>query len=457
MQLNEDFIKQMTEILPPNEARTMVQSIEDQEPVVAVRVNDAKLQSIPDNFERVPWCTHGVYLNERPAFTFDPQFHAGCYYVQDPSSMFIYHVIKSLVKQPVKYLDLCAAPGGKTTAALQALPQGSIVVANEIVPPRAQVLRENVIKWGYDNCMVTCDNPKAFNELTNEFDVVATDVPCSGEGMFRKDDEAVAQWSPQLVQQCAQRQCSILADVWNALKPGGLLIYSTCTYNTHENEEIVDYIINTLGATAVDVQVKDSWLIHGAIGRNYPCYRFMPHMTRGEGLFMCVLRKNQNATALAKPAKKKSKSTSFSVLPVMRNWVSQNYTFSERNNIVVAVRKDIKEIVEGRFDKLHIIKEFGIQLGEIKGKKIIPSHQLAMSVNRMADAFPKCEVDYPTAIAYLRGEALTIDAPKGYVLITYHGATLGFANNLGNRANNLYPKSWRIMSTHAPQDAPTFL
>ena len=155
MQLNEDFIKQMTEILPPNEARTMVQSIEDQEPVVAVRVNDAKLQSITDNFERVPWCTHGVYLNERPAFTFDPQFHAGCYYVQDPSSMFIYHVIKSLVKQPAKYLDLCAAPGGKTTAALQALPQGSIVVANEIVPPRAQVLRENVIKWGYDNCMVT--------------------------------------------------------------------------------------------------------------------------------------------------------------------------------------------------------------------------------------------------------------------------------------------------------------
>ena len=306
MNLNIDFKKQIDKILPADEATRLMQTIEAGESVVSLRFNDAKGFAVPSGLEQVPWCDMGAYLNERPQFTFDPHFHAGSYYVQDASSMFISHVIKSLVKQPVRYLDLCAAPGGKTTAALQALPSGSFVVANEIMPQRAQVLRENVIKWGAHNCMVTCDTPKKLGMMENMFDIIAADVPCSGEGMFRKDEEAVSQWSPSLVQQCAERQWTIINDVWHALKPGGLLIYSTCTYNIDENEAMASRIATELGATFVDVDVNEAWNIKRSLHGDIPCYRFMPHLTRGEGLFMCVLRKNGiSATMPAAPSRSK--------------------------------------------------------------------------------------------------------------------------------------------------------
>ena len=282
MNLNPDFKLQIINMLPGEAGNQMLHSIENTEPTVSVRFNTAKNAILPTGMEPVPWCETGAYLSERQQFTFDPLFHAGSYYVQDASSMFIYHVIKSLIKTPVSYLDLCAAPGGKTTAALQALPQGSLVVANEIMPQRAQILRENVIKWGSDNCMVTCDAPKTLGKLANEFDVIAADVPCSGEGMFRKDIEAVEQWSTTLVQQCATRQREILNDIWPALKPGGLLIYSTCTFNRHENEEMVDFIVNNLGASVIEVPITKEWNLHPAIEFNYPCYRFLPHLVRGE-------------------------------------------------------------------------------------------------------------------------------------------------------------------------------
>ncbi|MBR5638690.1 MAG: RsmB/NOP family class I SAM-dependent RNA methyltransferase, partial [Muribaculaceae bacterium] len=268
MKINEDFIRRINNLLLSDEARAMLQSIESGEPVISVRFNDAKGFVPPAALEMVPWCATGAYLSERPQFTFDPHFHAGSYYVQDASSMFIYHVIKKLISKPVNHLDLCAAPGGKTTAALQALPQGSVVVANEIVTPRAQVLRENIIKWGLDNCLVTNDSPKTLGRLENVFDIIAADVPCSGEGMFRKDEEAVSQWSPQLVAQCAARQREILRDIWPALKPGGLLIYSTCTYNLDENEHMAHYIANEMGANFVEVPVEKSWNIAGDLTCN---------------------------------------------------------------------------------------------------------------------------------------------------------------------------------------------
>ena len=204
MKLSEGFIEQLRGLLP-DEWEALVEAITSTEPSVAVRVNEARGVSAPDGFRRVPWCGQGFYLDGRPAFTFDTDWHAGCYYVQDASSMFITHVIKHLVHGPVRYLDLCAAPGGKTTAAIQALPQDSLVVANEIMPPRARVLADNVIRWGNPRCVVTSNAPAHMGRLTHFFDVIAADVPCSGEGMMRKDDEAVAQWSPTLVDQCAQR------------------------------------------------------------------------------------------------------------------------------------------------------------------------------------------------------------------------------------------------------------
>lgn len=466
MNLNEDFIAQINSLLPSDEASAMLHAIKSSEPVISVRFNDSKGFLPPASLERVPWCETGAYLSQRQQFTFDPHFHAGSYYVQDASSMFIYHAIKSLVNKPVTYLDLCAAPGGKTTAALQALPKGSIVVANEIVAARAQVLRENIIKWGNDNCIVTNDSPRALGTLENAFDVIAADVPCSGEGMFRKDDEAVAQWSPQLVAQCAARQREILRDIWPALKPGGLLIYSTCTYNLDENELMVAYIARELGASFVEIPVESSWHITGDLsGNNIPCYRFMPHKTRGEGLFLCVLRKMHNAqcsilNAQFKPSKQKQHITS-RIPKEVATWINGNYEISEQNGIIIATKTEIGErnseigggvsgSLSSHLSTLHIIKGLNLEIGTIKGNKIIPSHQLAMSPLLRDSAFEKCEVDYFTAIAYLRGESITINAPRGFVLITYQSAVLGFVNNLGNRANNLYPKSWRILSTRLP-------
>lgn len=460
MTLSKDFISQIHNILPAGEAQAMLDAICENDATVSVRANKDKAFALPISLERVPWCEHGAYLKQRPQFTFDPLFHAGAYYVQDASSMFIYHVIKSLIHEPVMYLDLCAAPGGKTTAAMQALPRGSVIVANEIVPPRAHVLRENVIKWGNPACMVTCDSPKTLGTLTNAFDVIAADVPCSGEGMFRKDDKAVQQWSTSLVKQCATRQQTILADVWNALKPGGLLIYSTCTYNLEENEDIVNYIINQLGASAVEVPVETSWKIHPAIGSDQPCYRFMPHTTRGEGLFMCVLQKNSHSAPFnnARRDKRKNKKSSQLIPAEIKKWVTGDNDFLEQDGKIVSLPRNIKEKIEIDTTNFHIIKPFGITICEIKGKKIVPHHELAMSTILQAEYFSQCEVDYPTSISFLRGEALTINAPRGYVLITHKSTPLGFVNNLGNRANNIYPKQWRILSSHTPnQDEIFFL
>ncbi|MBP5688980.1 MAG: rRNA cytosine-C5-methyltransferase [Muribaculaceae bacterium] len=462
MNLNEHFIQQINNLLPVDEASAMLRAIENDKPVISVRFNDSKGFNPPAGLERVPWCEMGAYLSERPQFTFDPHWHAGSYYVQDASSMFIYHAIKSLVGKPAKYLDLCAAPGGKTTAALQALPQGSVVVANEIVHPRAQVLRENIIKCGHNNCMVTNDSPRALGKLENTFDVIAADVPCSGEGMFRKDEEAVSQWSPQLVAQCAARQREILNDIWPALKPGGLLIYSTCTYNLDENEKMAVYIANELGASFVEVPVEEAWNVTGDLsGNNIPCYRFLPHRTRGEGLFFCVLRKMHSAQRLMhiaqyKSSKQKWQNTSSKIPKEVSSWLDGDYELSDNNGTIIATNKDLKELISVGGNNLHIIKGLNIEIGTMKGNKIVPSHQLAMSPQLRDNAFEKCEVDYHTAIAYLRGEAITINAPRGYILITYQNAILGFVNNLGNRANNLYPKSWRILSSHIPENAPSF-
>ncbi|MBO4722873.1 MAG: rRNA cytosine-C5-methyltransferase [Muribaculaceae bacterium] len=460
MNLNEHFIQQINSLFPRDEAHAFLEAIESSEPVTSVRFNDSKGFLPPAELEGVPWCDMGAYLSERTQFTFDPHFHAGSYYVQDASSMFIYHVIKKLVSKPVNYLDLCAAPGGKTTAALQALPHESIVVANEIVTPRAQVLRENIIKWGLDNCMVTNDSPKTLGMLENTFDIIAADVPCSGEGMFRKDDEAVSQWSPQLVAQCAARQREIINDIWPALKPGGLLIYSTCTYNLDENERMALYIANELGASVVKIPIEKEWDITGDLsGNDIPCYRFLPHKTRGEGLFLCVLKKVESAewrVQSIKPSRQKKQNANSKIPIEAYSWLDGNYEFSENNGIIVATNKHLKESISTNTNKLHVIKGLNIEAGAIKGNKIIPSHQLAMSPKLKDEAFEKCEVDYRTAIAYLRGESITINAPRGFVLITYKNAILGFVNNLGNRANNLYPKNWRILSTHLP-DKPISL
>ena len=454
MNLPQEFIEQLRDLLP-DEWERLTSAITSSEPSVAVRVNAARGVTVPEGARRVPWNDCGFYLSDRPAFTFDTDWHAGHYYVQDASSMFIGHVIRQFVHEPVRYLDLCAAPGGKTTAALQALPQGSLVVANEIVPPRARVLADNVIRWGDPRCVVTSNAPAQVGKLNSFFDVIAADVPCSGEGMMRKDDEAVSQWTPQLVEQCAQRQREILADVWPALRPGGFLIYSTCTYNRQENEVMADYIVNELGATSLEVPVEPSWNIHPAIGSDCHGYRFMPHRVDGEGLFMAVFRKDGNAPRqIPKVKTKNAKST----VEIGNGWLNSpdDYVIDQQGDLCIAVPQDIRLEVAALRSALSVLHA-GVELATVMGRKTVPHHALAMSMARSAAAFPTCEVDYPTALRYLRGESITVDAPRGYVLIAHEGAVLGMANNLGNRANNLYPKSQRILSTHLPGLKPRVL
>ena len=454
MKLHEGFIGQLRDLLP-GEWQALTEAITSTEPSVAVRVNTACGVGVPGGARQVPWCGQGFYLADRPAFTFDPDWHAGRYYVQDASSMFIAHVIKHLVHEPVRYLDLCAAPGGKTTAAMQSLPQGSQVVANEIVPPRARVLADNVIRWGDPRCVVTSNAPAQFGRLTHFFDVIAADVPCSGEGMMRKDAEAIAQWSPQLVNECAQRQREILTDVWQALRPGGLLIYSTCTYNRQENEEIAEFIVNELGATSLEVPVESSWNIHPAIGSDAHCYRFMPHRVNGEGLFMAVFRKCGDAPRQDPKIKEK---TTKKADAIGREWLADPDAFAigQQDDLSIAVPVDISREVAALCASLNVLHA-GVEIAAVMGRKTVPHHALAMSMARSGEAFPVCEVDYPTALRYLRGESITVDGPRGHVLIAHEGAVLGFANNLGNRANNLYPKPQRILSTHLPTAKPAVL
>lgn len=459
MTLSADFIAQMRAILP-DEADALLAAITSTEPSVAIRVNPLKAPAdAAPALRRVPWCDAGRYLAEREPFTFDVDFQSGRYYVQDASSMFIHHVLRHLVKEPVRYLDLCAAPGGKTTTAISALPQGSMVVANEIVNARARVLCENLQKWGAPRCVVTCNAPHHFGRLSHFFDVVAADVPCSGEGMMRKDEQARRQWSPTLVKQCADLQRSIIADVWDALRPGGLLIYSTCTYNTLENEQMLAWMVHEYGAEPVAVPVPEQWHIHPAIEGNLPCYRFMPHRTEGEGLFMAVLRKPE---APRKEVRlKKAKATKAKPLPVpkevrFRLKDADHFDFSVVNDEVVAVPADMAPIMPA-FADLNVM-HMGVNVGAIKGKNCVPSHSLALSSALNPAAFPTCEVDYLAAMAFLRGEALSLpQAPRGYVLLTYHSQPIGFVNNLGNRANNLYPKAWRVLSTHLPTVPPNIL
>ena len=451
MNLPEAFIEQLRDLLP-DEWEALTSAITTTEPSVAVRVNEARGASVPDGVRRVPWCEQGLYLADRPVFTFDTDWHAGRYYVQDASSMFIAHVIKHLVHEPVRYLDLCAAPGGKTTAAIQALPSPSLVVANEIVPPRARVLADNVIRWGNPRCVVTSNAPAQFSKLTHFFDVIAADVPCSGEGMMRKDDEAVAQWSPTLVAQCAQRQREILTDAWQALRPGGLLIYSTCTYNRQENEDMADFIVNELGATSLEIPIEPSWNIHPAIGSDCHCYRFMPHRVDGEGLFMAAFRKEGNGTRQMPRIKEK---TIKKVDETVKKWLSSpdGFIMDQQGDLFIAVPQGIRSEVATLRATLNVLHA-GVEMATLMGRKTVPHHALAMSLARSADAFPMCEVDYPSALRYLRGESISINGPRGYVLVAHEGAVLGFANNLGNRANNLYPKSLRILSTHLPDEKP---
>lgn len=365
--------------------------------------------------------------------------------MQEASSMFVTHALRTFVSSPVTCLDLCAAPGGKSTAVISTLPEGSQMVSNEIDRRRSRILAENITKWGYPNITVTCNAPKDFKGLRHTFDVIITDVPCSGEGMFRKDEGAVTDWSLAKVESCANLQHEIIDDIWNCLKPGGLLIYSTCTFNIDEDEKMVEYICNELGATALDIPIQPEWNIHSPLTGKNPCYRFMPHYTKGEGLFMAAIRKDEDAV---QPARlKKPIKNAFKVSKDISSWVNIPVHLEQTAEGVISAiptsHKELHDLIVG--NGLYILQS-GIELGTVKGKDIIPSHNLALSTALAENAFPRYEVTEDIALDYLRRMAFELpqDASTGYLLLTYKNLPLGFVKNLGNRCNNLYPQEWRI-------------
>lgn len=459
MTLPADFTAQMQQILDADEAARLFAAL-GEEPKVSVRRNTSKCAPFSAGSAVVPWCPDGKYLVCREAFTFDPLLHGGAYYVQDASSMIIATIVRRLTQGsgPVCYLDLCAAPGGKSTAAIDALPSQSLVVCNEIMNNRAQVLRENIIKWGSPYCVVSNNDSAAIARLGAFFDIIAADVPCSGEGMFRKDDEAVSQWTPALVEQCAARQREIIDNAWKALKPGGFLIYSTCTFNREENEEMIEYIVAGHHAESVDLHLDSDFGIRRGIGTAYHCYRFMPHITDGEGLFVAVLRKSADELSMpsvrvqaAKPRRGNEPAVDRSV----GRWLVRpdDFQLSMVSDTVVAIPRMYSGEIAALGSTLRVIHR-GIAVATAKGRDLVPTQSLALSTALSASAFECVEVPYEVAIAYLRGESICIDAPRGIVALTYRGTVIGFVKNLGNRANNLYPKEWRIKSTHLPDSIP---
>lgn len=479
--LPQAFINQMTELLGPAEAEALCRAITDTPAVTSIRVNARKITSPALGNENVPWCSTGRYLAERPQFTLDPLFHAGAYYVQEASSMFIEQAYKAILENteslendcaPRRVLDLCAAPGGKSTLWRSLLPDGCLLVANEPIRQRAQVLAENLTKWGHPDVVVTNAYPEEFAPLGSFFDIIAADVPCSGEGMFRKDEQAREEWSPEAVIACAERQWQIISDVWPALKQGGYLVYSTCTFNAEEDERMVLRICRELGAEVVPIAHDPAWGI--VEGENFTNedgqqvalgYHFYPHRTKGEGIYMCLLRKTSPSAVLRINSKKEKKGKkggkpsgggNVKNGAAVADWLADSSDFKlfrptsspnggGQEGAIGAVRQALYDDVIAVTSTVRALTA-ALLLAEEKGKKLVPQHALAMSTALAADAFAREELDLDTALAYLRREAITLsaDCPRGYVIVTYDGLPLGFVNNLGTRANNLYPEQWRI-------------
>ena len=415
------------------------------EPVVSVRYNSAKMCA-DSSLDRVPWNSEGYYLSERPSFTADPRFHAGCYYVQEASSMFLERVLQQYVAGPVRALDLCAAPGGKSTNMLSVLPVGSLLVSNEIMPQRAQVLAENVIKWGRPSAVVTRNDSADFAPFGNFFDLIVVDAPCSGEGMFRKDSYAVEQWSLSVVEQCVKRQREILSNIWSSLRPGGLLVYSTCTFNREENEDCIAWIAAELGAEPLTVDIDPAWGVTGSlVGNGLPVYRFLPGYTAGEGFFLAVLRKDGDAP-LATPRIQRWQQPVAKVKAELEKWLTSPaaFDFVLQGERVVAMPKEHTSVMLALQQKLRVLHS-GIPLAELKNNKLLPLHSLAMSTELCRSSFAVVELEREQALAYLHREAISLlGAPLGYLLLTYGDVPLGFVKNIGNRANNMYPAEWRI-------------
>lgn len=463
MNLPLDFIKLMESQIGIEETEKLTNAI-NLTPPTSIRLNPAKNckdttgSVLDEEWEIVKWCEQGRMLKKRPSFTFDPLFHTGAYYVQEASSMYLSHIIKNHIdgNEPVVALDLCAAPGGKSTLALATLPEGSLLIANEVMRKRCQILAENLTKWGNPNIIVTNNYAEDFSHFDNVFDLIICDAPCSGEGMFRKDEEAITEWSLNNVEVCWKRQRDIVENIWHCLKPGGILIYSTCTYNHYEDEDMVDWFEKELNGERLPLCDDNSWGIKNG--------HFFPHYTTGEGFFVCPIRKKESEDedddieCFTNNKKKKKDKDNKGISPLKPNTPEakelasyldnpEDFTIFENKGEYYAFPTVYLPYLQEAKNHLHLIHS-GIKLASVKGKNLQPEHSLALSTAVNKNTFTAVEISKDDAIAYLRTETLNVDAPKGFILLTYKGIPLGFGKNIGNRVNNLYPSEWKIRKNY---------
>jgi 16S rRNA C967 or C1407 C5-methylase (RsmB/RsmF family)/NOL1/NOP2/fmu family ribosome biogenesis protein len=419
---------------------------------VSVRVNPGKKFAALTG-QPVPWAADGIYLSHRPVFTLDPTFHAGAYYVQEASSMFLEHIFRQVVplENNLKVLDLCAAPGGKSTHILSLLNKSSLLVSNEVIRSRVSVLTENLQKWGQQNVIVTNNDAADFQRLLFAFDVIVLDAPCSGEGLFRKDPDAMKEWSTSNVDLCSARQKRIIADVWPSLKPGGTLIYSTCTYNEQEDEDNLLWLKDQYGVQSMQLTIPKNWNIRTIEKEGMIGYKFYPHEVSGEGFFISVIQKagTDPGAPMHQPRKNVPgafQAPSARVEEQLRNWVRNpdGKKFISREGTLQFFPIDHLAFLEYVAKNLRIHMA-GTFLGNQKYDKIVPEHALALSTELNQDNFIQVDLTEQEALSYLRRESLRIDVQhKGFALASFQNLNLGWMNIIPGRINNLYPQEWRI-------------
>ena len=422
------------------------------EQVTSFRINPLKpVESFPlfkGLVSPIPWTKYGSYLSRRPSFTFDPLFHAGTYYVQEASSMFLEQALvqSADLSRPLKVLDLSAAPGGKSTHLQSLISSDSLLVSNEVIRTRANILKDNIIKWGGSNVVVTHNDPADFTRLENYFDIIVIDAPCSGSGLFRREPDAINEWSEQNVKLCAQRQQRILADVYPALKKDGIIIYSTCSYSGEEDEEIIDWLTKDFDLGSIQLAIPDTWNItavttpSGTHG-----YRFWPDKIKGEGFFIAVLKKLSGGEAPYLKTRKKVAGLTANETERVGRWMNlDGYELVRHEQTVYAWPSSLSHELNFLLQNLRVIYS-GVLAGELKHDKLVPDHALAMST-LLLPSIPIVELDHDSAIKYLQRKDFSLEpGGKGWHLITYLNKKLGWANVLSNRMNNYYPKELRIL------------
>lgn len=457
MQLPERFVERMRQELGEAEATALCEALAT-EPSTAIRLNTPKMSCPPVEAEAVPWSADGYTLPERPAFTLDPAFHAGAYYVQEASSQFAGYILSQTVGgraqcEGLRVLDVCAAPGGKSTHYASLVGEHGLVVANEINRSRAAVLADNARKWGLGNMVVTCNDSAHLGDYEEWFDVVAIDAPCSGEGMFRKSEEACEQWSEANVRMCAERQWEIVENVFDTLRPGGVLIYSTCTFNRDEDEALVQRICDEWGEAiepAQEVDVADEWgAVVGRVGA-FQTFRFFPHRVKGEGMFMAVARKAgepMSRRRMPKARREVIAAVEKRSEQELSRWVKEpkRMRFFSAGDTIYACWAEHYDEIKALSSRLAVIYS-GVALGQIFKGKLKPDGALAFYVGLNRDAVATAELSLDEALQFLRKQDMSAEPfVEGVNMVLYKGLPLGFVKRVGGRVNNMYPASLRIL------------